>query len=256
MTGGMLAGKVAVVTGAADGMGRGIVGRFCEEGAQVLATDIAAEKLVAAHGNNPSVRCVAVDITAPGAAEQIIGGAVAGFGKLNILVNAAGIFRFESFADVTAAGWIQMMDINLNAPFHLCMRAIPELKQAADARIINITSTNAYRGRDGMGPYTVSKHGLMGLTTSLAVELGPFGITANSIAPGCIVTGITRHLVDSDPTARQDMENQGVLKRMGTVDEIAQAALYLAGPHSGFTTGLSLIVDGGFLVKYPERVST
>ena len=249
-----LAGRVAVVTGAADGMGRGIVDLFTQEGAKVLATDVAGEKLRAAHEQNPSVRTLAIDVTAPEAAGAIIDGAVEAFGGLHILVNAAGIFRLATFDELTQAEWQRMMDVNLNAPFSLCLRAIPELKKVSNGRIVNIASTSALRARKGMGAYTVSKHGLAGLTISLAVELGEFGITANYINPGTIVTGITRSLLEN-PAWKRDLETQGVMNRMGTAEEIAHAVLYLAGPHSSFTTGHGLAVDGGFLIKYPDRVA-
>jgi NAD(P)-dependent dehydrogenase (short-subunit alcohol dehydrogenase family) len=249
----MLLGRVAVVTGAADGMGRGIVDLFSDHGAMVLATDIAGDKLEAVHAKNPNVRTLAIDITQIGAADAIIGAAIATFGELHILANVAGIFRLAMFEDLTQAEWHQMMDVNVNAPFSLCKRAIPELKKISGGRIINIASTSALRARKGMGAYTVSKHAMAGLTISLAVELGEFGITANYINPGTIVTGITRDLVQN-PVWKRDLESQGVLNRMGTVAEIAHAALYLAGPNSGFTTGHGLAVDGGFLIKYPDRI--
>lgn len=246
-----LAGKVAIVTGAADGMGRAIAELFAREGAKVLATDVAAAKLEEAHAGNASIRTLAIDLTAPDAADRIVSGATQAFGSLDILVNAAGIFKFVEFKDLDEAEWQRMMDVNLNAPFRLCMRAIPELKVAKSGRIVNIASTSAERARRGMGAYTVSKHGVAGLTISLAVELGEFGITANYINPGTILTGITRGFID-DAVWRKDFENLGVVGRIGTVDEIAQAALYFVGPNSGYTTGHGLAVDGGFLVRYPE----
>ena len=249
----ILHGKVAVVTGAADGMGRGITELFAEQGAKVIATDVVKEKLEAAHQGNNSIHTVACDVTSNDAAELIIGAAVDAFGQLDILINAAGIFNLQNLDTVDARGWQRMMDVNLVAPFKLCQRAIPELKKADYGRIINIGSTSALRAREGMGAYTVSKHGIAGLTISLAVELGKFGITANYINPGTILTGITRPLIEN-PIWKRDLESQGVLNRMGTVQEIAHAALYFAGPYSGFTTGHGLAVDGGFLIKYPDRV--
>ena len=225
------------------------------EGAKVLATDVNAARLDEAFGGNPDVATVAIDVTAAEAPDAIIGGAVERFGRLDILVNAAGIFAWLPLEDADFAAWERMMDINLNAPARLCVRAIPALKASGEGRIVNIASTNALRAREGMGCYTVSKHGVAGLTLSLAVELAKYGITANHINPGTILTGITRALAD-DPLVRRDLNGQGLMNRMGTVDEIAQAVLYLVGPNSGFTTGLGLAVDGGFLVKYPDRPVT
>ncbi|MFK0206382.1 SDR family NAD(P)-dependent oxidoreductase [Agrobacterium sp. NPDC090283] len=248
----ILKGKVAVITGAADGMGRAIAELFAREGAHVVATDIHGDKLSLAHGQNSNITTVATDITAAGAPEQLVSAAVAK-GGLDILVNAAGIFQFVGLEELTLEQYDRMMDVNLNAPFRLCLRAIPELKKSGAGRIVNIASTNALRARAGMGAYTISKHGIAGLTISLAVELAKYGITANSINPGTILTGITRELM-TEAGRRKDMEGQGLMNRLGTVDEIAQAALYLVGPNSGFTTGHGLAVDGGFLVKYPDSL--
>lgn len=252
MTVALLDGKVAIVTGAADGMGRAIVERFAAEGAKVVATDVDAARLVAAHDGNPSVATIGVDITAVDAPDRIVGLAIDRFGRLDILVNAAGIFAVSPLDDMARADWDRMMDVNLNAPFRLCQRALPELKSAGAGRIVNIASTSAHRARAGTGCYTISKHALAGLTISLAVEFAKFGITANSIDPGTILTGITRaHLENT--TRMKDLTNQGLMDRLGTVEEIAEAAMYFVGPNSGYTTGHALAVDGGFLIRYPER---
>jgi NAD(P)-dependent dehydrogenase (short-subunit alcohol dehydrogenase family) len=246
-----LENKIAIVTGAADGMGLGITTRFLEQGAKVVATDVNAEKLTAALGGESDARTLAIDITADGAAQAIVDLAVEQFGGIDILVNAAGIFRFMDLESMALEDWYRTLDVNLHAPFKLSIAAVPHLKSSSAGRIINIASTNGHRANYGATAYTVSKHAIVGLTKSLAVDLAQYGITVNSIDPGCIVTGITRELM-KNPDMVGYMEKQAVLNRLGTVDEIAQAALYLAGPNSGFTTGHGLAVDGGFLMAFPK----
>lgn len=250
---GKLTGKVAIVTGAADGMGQGIARLFASEGAKVLATDINEAGLQASFIGDDRVVPLATDITAEDAADLIVQAAIDSFGQLDILINAAGIFKLLPFDDLDFAAWHHMWAVNLEAPLRLCVRALPELKRCGAGRIVNIASVNAARARSGFGPYTMTKHALAGLTISIAVEFGKHGVTANSINPGTILTGITRPMMD-DPAWRRDLESQGVLDRVGTVEEIAEAALYLVGPNSGFTTGHALTVDGGFLAKFPERL--
>ena len=247
----MLQDKIAIVTGAADGMGLGIVRRFLKEGATVVATDVNAERLERELGSEPAVRTLAIDITADGAARAVTELAAEQFGGIDILVNAAGIFRFVDIEALAVDEWYRTLDVNLHAPFKLSVAAVPHLKKSSAGRIVNIASTNGHRANYGATAYTVSKHAMVGLTKSLAVDLAKYGITVNSIDLGCIVTGITRELM-KDPDMIGYMEQQAVLNRLGTVDEIAQAALYLAGPNSGFTTGHGLAVDGGFLVAFPR----
>ena len=251
---GKLAGKIAIVTGAADGMGQAIARRFVEEGARVLATDINAAGLQDSFGGTEAVAMLAIDITAADAADRLVETTISRYGRIDIVLNAAGIFRMLPLDDLDFAAWSRMWAINLEAPLRLCVRALPALKECGAGRIVNIASVSASRARSGFGPYTMSKHALAGLTVSLAVEFGRYGITANSINPGTILTGITRPMM-ADPAWRRDLESQGVLDRVGSVEEIAEAALYLVGPNAGFTTGHALAVDGGFLVKYPERLA-
>lgn len=243
--------RVAIVTGAADGMGLAIVNLFSQEGAKVLATDINETKLQSAYANNAAVKTLAIDITHKDAADKLVTAAIKEFGQLNIVVNAAGIFQFVTLDDITREHWDRTLAVNLTAPMELCLRAIPELKKGENGRIINIASINSKLARTGMGAYTASKHGLAGFTISLAVELGKFGITANYINPGTILTGITRPYMD-DPAWRRYMENQNVLGRIGQADEIAHAALYLAESTSGFTTGHGLTVDGGYTARFDD----
>ena len=247
----LLENRIAIVTGAADGMGLGIVARFLDEGAKIVATDVNAGRLEAELDGKPGVTTLAVDITSDEAAPALIDRAITEFGGVDIVVNAAGIFKFIDLEELSLQDWYRTLDVNLHAPFKLAIAAIPHLKKSQAGRIINIASTNGHRANYGAAAYTVSKHAMVGLTKSLAIDLAKYAITVNSIDPGCIVTGITRELM-KNPDMIGYMSKQSVLDRLGTVDEIAQAALYLAGPHSGFTTGHGLAVDGGFLAAFPK----
>jgi NAD(P)-dependent dehydrogenase (short-subunit alcohol dehydrogenase family) len=248
---GRLDKKVAIVTGAADGMGNAIARLFLKEGASVVATDINGEKLNAAMGSDPKVRSVAIDITAADAPTKIVETAIEAFGGIDIVVNAAGIFQMVDVTDIELDIWDRTMAVNVTAPMRLTLAAIPALKRSGQGRIINIASINSKLARRGASIYTTSKHAIAGFTISLAVELGEFGITANWINPGTILTGITRPYME-DPVWAHYMENQNVLGRIGQPEEIAHAALYLADPMAGFTTGHGLTVDGGYTARFDD----
>lgn len=246
---GRLDNKVAIITGAADGMGEAEVKLFAAEGAKVLAVDINREKLEAACGGlGDAVRTLAVDITGERAPGDIIEAAVSSFGGVDILANNAGVVEYENVDVMRADNWRRTMDVNLNAMFYLCQKAIPEMKKLGGGRIINVASINAFVTAPGLGAYAASKHGVAGLTKTLAVELGPDNITANYINPGAILTGMTRPLMD-DPDTKALFESFSVLPQMGMPEDIAKGALFLASDDAAFITGHGLTIDGGFLAK-------
>ena len=246
---GRLENKIAIVTGAADGMGEAEVKLFVEEGARVLAVDVNEAKLTAAHnGAGENVKLLALDITQESAAADIVGACVSAFGGVDILVNNAGVVDYENVEVMRADNWRRTMDVNLNAMFFLCQKAIPEMKKRSGGRIVNIASINAVVTAPGLGAYAASKHGVAGLTKTLAVELGPDNITANYINPGAILTGMTRPLMD-DPDTKALFESFSVLPQMGMPEDIAKGALFLASDDAAFITGHGLTIDGGFLAK-------
>lgn len=248
-TTGRISGKVAIVTGAADGMGKAITERFLKEGASVVACDLAGDKLRAAHAENPRLRLVTQDVTSPDAPEALIGEAVAVFGRLDILVNNAGIVEYETVEIMRDENWKRTLDVNLNSTFALCRRAIPELRRSGAGRIVNTASINAVRVAPGLAAYAAAKHAVAGLTKTLAVELGPDRITANYILPGAILTGMTRPIMEGDPSMKALFESFSVLGRIGLPEDIANAVLFLASDEASFITGHGLAVDGGFLAK-------
>ncbi|MGC6476368.1 MAG: SDR family NAD(P)-dependent oxidoreductase [Parvibaculales bacterium] len=244
-----LKGKVAIVTGAADGMGEAITKLFADEGAQILGVDLNAEKLQNAHsGGSNSIKTLALDITEDGAENTMVDETISAFGGVDIIVNCAGIVEYENVEIMRDDNWERTNNVNLNAVFKLCRRVIPEMKKRGGGRIINIASINAYVVAPGLSAYAASKHAIVGLTKTLAVELGPDNITANHINPGAILTGMTRPLME-DAETKALFESFAVLPKMGMPEDIANGALFLASDEAAFITGTGLTIDGGFLAK-------
>lgn len=244
-----LKGKVAIVTGAADGMGEEITKLFIEEGAQVLGVDLNADRLAQAHASTSnSLKLLGLDVTAEGAEDKMVDETVSAFGGVDIIVNCAGIVEYENVEVMRDDNWERTHDVNLNSVFKLCRRVIPEMKKRGGGRIINIASINAYVVAPGLSAYAASKHAIVGLTKTLAVELGPDNITANHINPGAILTGMTRPLME-DPETKALFESFAVLPQMGMPEDIAKGALFLASDDAKFITGTGLTIDGGFLAK-------
>jgi NAD(P)-dependent dehydrogenase (short-subunit alcohol dehydrogenase family) len=244
-------GKVALVTGAGDGIGAEIAHQFLAAGAQVLAVDISEEKLRRAFdADNPNLRLLTADVAAKGAADQMIAEVEAAFNHLDILVNSAGVYLQMPVETITDENWDRVININLSAIFRLCRSAIPLLKASPSGRIINIASVEAMRAHLHASAYVTSKHGLAGLTKALAVELGPDRVTANYVCPGFIKTGLTRDImVNPDANTKKFIENFGVLGRIGLPEDIAYPVLFLASSEASFITGHGLVVDGGYLPK-------
>lgn len=242
-------GKVAVVTGAGDGMGLEIAKQFLEQGARVVASDLSEERLKAAFGSSgSSARLVVGDVSVSSAPTRLIDDTAAAFGGVDILVNSAGIYAYAHLETIEIDSWNRTLNINLTAVLALCQRAIPFLRKSRAGRIVNIASTGALRGEAGSGAYVASKHAIAGLTKTLAIELGLDGITANYVCPGPILTGMTRNEME-DPAARAVIEAMGVMGRIGQPAEVAHAVLFLASAGASYITGHGLAVDGGLLAK-------
>jgi NAD(P)-dependent dehydrogenase (short-subunit alcohol dehydrogenase family) len=243
-----LENKVAIVTGAASGIGAATAQLFAAEGARVLAVDLQETGLHDNHGATPHIDCLAMDITHAQAPDTIIGEAINRFGQLDILMNNAGIGSNEPSEDMALEVWQKTLDVNLTASFRLCQAAIPHLKNAPAGRIINVASVMAQHTDYGLSAYSASKAGVTGYTRTLALELGKFGITANCILPGAIHTGMTAAGFANNEIA-DIWAKKSPLRRLGQPIDIARGALFLASDDGGFVTGHDLNVDGGMLLR-------
>ena len=239
-----LNGRFAIITGAASGIGRASAELFAAQGAQVLAVDRPGSDL----GFLGAIESVACDVTAADAPEQIIGAAVAAFGRLDILFNNAGIGAAAPAAQMSDETWDLVNDVNLRAVFRLTRAAIPHLIQSHAGRIINTASVMAEGTDYGLGAYCASKAGVVGLTRTLALELGKHAITANAILPGAIQTGMTGASF-ADPDIAAVWARKSPLKRLGQPIDVARLALFLASEDSGFITGQAIAADGGMRLR-------
>ena len=240
-----LEGRVAIVTGAASGIGRASAQLFAAEGARVLAVDLPGKGLAAADRIAILERNIA-DTDAP---QSIVDAALANFGQIDIVMNNAGI-GVNALAEATTDDqWARVLDVNLTAQFRLCRQAIPYLKESKAGRIVNVASVMAEGTDYGLASYCASKAGVAGLTRTLALELGKFGITANYLEPGAIETGMTKPLWDARPDVAEVWAKKSALRRLGQPIDLARAALFLASDEGGFVTGHGLVVDGGLMLR-------
>ena len=242
---GRLDGRRAIVTGAASGIGRASAELFAAEGARVLAVDLPGSKLDL---TTASVVCLAADLIRDESPGAIIARAVAEFGGIDILFNNAGIGASSPVADMTDEVWDRVQAVNLKAIFRLSRAAIPHLCASDAGRIINTASVMAEGSDFGLGAYCASKAGVLGLTRTLALELGRKGVTANAIMPGAIVTGMTRRNFE-DVKIAEVWEKKAALKRLGQPIDIARVALFLASDDAAFVTGQAIAVDGGLTLR-------
>jgi NAD(P)-dependent dehydrogenase (short-subunit alcohol dehydrogenase family) len=244
-----LEGRVAIVTGAASGIGEASAQLFASEGANVLAVDLPGKNLAKAHHDHSAIAILEKSVGDADAADVIVGHAIKSFGKLDIVMNNAGISGSVLVEVMTEELWDRVLNVNLSAQFKLCQRAIPFLKQSPAGRIINVASVMAEGTDYGLAAYCASKAGVAGLTRTLALELGKFAITANYLEPGAIRTGMTRPLWDARPDVAEIWAKKSALRRLGQPIDLARAALFLASDDGGFVTGHGLVVDGGLMLR-------
>lgn len=244
-----LKGKVALVTGGARGIGRTIAERLGRDGADLAVFDVlddvkaVAEEMAGALG--VQARGYKVDVTDSGQVDEAVGAAVKDLGRLDVLVNNAGITRDGLLMRMKDADWDAVLAVNLKGAF-LCTRAASRylLKQRS-GRIVNIASVVGLMGNAGQANYSASKAGLIGLTKTCAKEFGSRGITVNAVAPGYIKTAMTDKLTEEQ---REKMLALVPLGRLGGVDDVASAVAFLASENAGYVTGQVLTVDGGMVM--------
>jgi 3-oxoacyl-[acyl-carrier protein] reductase len=242
---GRLAGRRAIVTGAASGIGRATAELFAAEGAQVLAVDRPDANLVFDHA---AIVPLGQDIGEDAAPQTIVDRAFAEFGGLDILYNNAGISHGAPVADTTDEAFDRLVAINLRAGFRLSRAATPHLVASGNGRLIFTASIMARHTDNGLVAYSASKAGVVGMMRTFALELGRHGVTANAILPGAIATGMTAASFQREEITAI-WAKKAALKRLGQPIDIARAALFLASDDGGFVTGQALGVDGGLMLR-------
>jgi 3-oxoacyl-[acyl-carrier protein] reductase len=249
-----IAGRVAIVTGAASGMGRATAHLFADEGAKVAVVDLGADRVQAVvdeiNGAGGTAQGWVLDVSDPAAVERTVGEIRATFGPIDILVNNAGIALpapFEQPSQGYLDAWTRTFDVDLTAHVLLIQACLADLQRDGEGRVVNIASTEGLGASAYNSPYVAAKHGVIGLTRGLAVELGRTGVTFNCICPGPIRTGMTAGIPDD---AKNKFARRRVpLRRYGEPEEVAQMTLSLVLPAASFTNGVVIPVDGGMLAQ-------
>jgi len=252
-----VSGKVALVTGAASGMGRATAHLFADEGAKVAVVDLGQDRvdtvvaeIHGAHGKDAAHGWVC-DVADHGAVHTLAAEVAERFGGIDILINNAGVaLPTSSFQeeDSYESNWDRTLAVNLTAHSRLVRACLPHLTKSGEGRVVNIASTEAIVTAAGMTAYAASKAGVVGLTKSLAVELGKHGVTVNCIYPGPIRTGMTAPIPEED---KQTYARRRVpLRRYGEPEEVAQMTLNLCLPASSFVNGAAVPVDGGMSIRH------
>ena len=232
--------KIAVVTGAGQGIGAAIAKRLASEGAKLVLVDI-NEDCLKSHGLATEVLTIAADISRKDQVFDMIEQAKERFGSVDILVNNAGIIRDGFLASLSEDDWDKVLEVNLKGPFLCCQAVFDIMKAQNSGKIVNIVS-RSWLGNIGQANYSASKGGLVSLTRTLALELARFQINVNAVAPGLIETPMTRSM---PAEARERLLRMQPTGKMGSVDDIAAAAAFLSSRDADFINGQILHVDGG-----------
>ena len=244
-----LTGRTAIVTGAAQGLGRCIAQSLAAAGAQVACVDINAASLSdtvgAIRGSGGTAEPLACDVTDAGGVTEVVDDVLKRWGKLDILVNNAGITRDNVIVRMKDEQWDAVININLRGTFLFTRAAARPMMKNRDGRIINIASVSGLMGNPGQANYSASKAGVIGLTRTVARELAGRNVTVNAVAPGFIATDMTATLGDEILTA---VRKEIPLGRLGDPQDVADSVLFLASDAASFITGHVLAVDGGLTV--------
>lgn len=245
-----IAGKIAVVTGAASGMGRATAHLLADEGAKVAVADVTdptpvVEEIRGAGGDADGW---VLDVSDPAAIATVVAEVAARFGGIDILVNNAGVSIHTPLdADGWPEAWRRTLAVNLGGEAYMVRACLPYLQANGSGRIVNIASTEGLGATAQISPYTAAKHGVIGLTRSLAVELGRTGVTVNCVCPGPIRTGMTAGIPDD---AKEKFARRRVpLRRYGDPEEVAQMTVSLCLPSAAYCNGAVLVVDGGMMAQ-------
>jgi NAD(P)-dependent dehydrogenase (short-subunit alcohol dehydrogenase family) len=248
--------QVAIITGAASGIGRATAVVFAREGASVVIADIqehsrleieTAPTVAAIQAGGGQAMFVQTDVTQRDQVEALVDQTLDRFGRVNILVNCAGIFIRNPITKVSDDEWEQVMNLNIRAYFYTCRRVIPHMLAQGGGKIINVSSIHGIRGTGTATTYCASKGAVENLTRQLAVEYGQDSIYVNAIAPGTIKTAMSKPFREN-PATLADYELHTLLPRLGEPEDVANCALFLASAESDFVHGHTLVCDGGWTI--------
>jgi len=239
-----LEGQVAIVTGGARGIGRGICEVFCREGATVALWDVldGSETVKEITQNGGNIFYQKVDVTSQDSVDNAIGEIIEKYGKIEILINNAGIIRDRSFLKMTEEEWDSVINVNLKSLFIVTKSVVPHMKENGYGRIVSASSINGSAGAFGQTNYCATKAGISGFTRALCKEVGKNGITVNAVAPGFVKSVMS----DSMP---EEIIKSGIkmipVGRIGTPEDMGHAYLFLASKEAGFVSGITLHANGG-----------
>jgi len=248
----LLKGRTAVITGASKGLGKAMALALAAEGARVglVSRDTAlldsVEREIATGGGDAA--CFPADVTSEDQVRAISDQIVARFGKVNILINNAGVNVRKPVTDFTLDEWRRVMDTNVTAAFLMCRAFVPHMTGQGYGRIINMTSIMSWVSMPHRAAYSASKAALLGMSRALALELAPEKITCNGISPGPFATEMNRTLIENAELNAQFLSNIP-LGRWGKVEEIGKLAVYLCSEDAGFVTGTDILIDGGWCAR-------
>lgn len=258
--GSRLAGKAVLVTGAASGVGEAIARRFQAEGARVLAVGLQSDRL-ATLARETGAAWQACDVTREADVHAVIERILQEHGRVDVVVNAAGVMHIDDVADIDDAHWSRILDVNLTGAMRTCRAALPAMRRQRSGALVNVASVAAFNASPGMASYAASKAGLVALTRALANRYGEEGIRANCLCPGWVRTPMSEFemqaAAQSQGTSVQaefdKVAARIALRRVAQPEEMASCALFLASDEASFVTGTVLLADGGARVATGSR---
>ena len=250
-----LESRIAIVTGAASGIGLACALRFAAEGATVIGTDRnTSDEWQAVVDLSPDSRFHQLDVTDGAAQREVADAAVKDFGRIDILLTAAGVGDGGPVGMVEEDAWNRVVNINLNGTFLSIKSVIPAMQEQRAGSIITIASVEGLNGTEGGSAYNASKGGVVLLTKNVAIDYGRIGIRCNAICPGFIDTPLLHDVMDAMPDFKRDVQRETKMGRMGRPEEIAGAAFFLASDDASFVTGHTLVVDGGYTAGHSHGI--